>query len=90
MVEILKFEAEWCDPCKEQDEILDDVLANRSNGVTVRHVDVEERGNTELKRRFEPRALPTTIILVDDQPVKQFTGLVDAETLNQALDEAGA
>lgn len=87
MVEILKFGAEWCDPCTQQAAILDELITERDEEITIRDVDVEERGNRDLKRRFEPRALPTTVILVDDEPVRQFNGLVSKADLHEALDE---
>jgi len=84
MIEILKFGAEWCKPCKRQDAVLEEIAETHPE-VTIRDIDVEEEGNRELKRRFEPRALPTTVVLRDDEPVKQFTGFVDTDELNAAL-----
>ena len=90
MVELLKFGAEWCDPCQKQIPVLEEFVADRPEEITLTHVDVEERGNTELKRRFEPRALPTTVVLFDDEPVKQFNGFVDRSTLEETFDRLGA
>ena len=85
MIEILKFGAEWCKPCKRQDTVLEEIAETHPE-VTIRDIDVEEEGNRELKRRFEPRALPTTVVLRDDEPVEQFTGLVDVDELSTTLD----
>ncbi len=85
MIEILKFGAEWCKPCKRQDTVLEEIAETHPE-VTIRDIDVEEEGNRELKRRFEPRALPTTVVLRDDEPVEQFTGFVDVDELSTTLD----
>ncbi len=85
MIEILKFGAEWCKPCKRQDTVLEDIAETHPE-ITIRDIDVEEEGNRELKRRFEPRALPTTVVLRDDEPVEQFTGFVDTDELSATLD----
>ncbi len=84
MIEILKFGADWCKPCKRQDTVLEEI-AKSHPAVVIRDIDVEEEGNRELKRRFEPRALPTTVVLRDDEPVEQFTGFVEADELKATL-----
>ncbi len=86
VIEILKFGAEWCEPCTRQETVLRN-LGDDHPEVTIRDIDVEEPGNRELKRRFEPRALPTTVILVDEQPHTQFTGFVNRDRIEETLAE---
>lgn len=90
VIEILKFGAEWCDPCQRQIPVLESFVEERPEEITLTHVDVEEPGNTDLKRRFEPSALPTTVVLVDETPVEQFNGFVDRETLEDTVDQLEA
>lgn len=85
MVEIIKFGAEWCDPCKQQDQILDE-LSTKRDDVNVRDIDVEEPGNTDLKRRYQLQALPTVVVLDDETPVEQFNGLVQLDDLEATIE----
>ncbi len=86
MIEILEFSAEWCEPCSEQAEILTAVRDDWPDLVTLRQVDVEERGHADLKRRFEPQTLPTTVLLEDGEPIKQFNGLTEREQIVAVLE----
>lgn len=89
MIEIVKFGAEWCDPCKQQDQILDELSAKRDD-IKIRNIDVEEPGHADLKRRYQIQALPTVVVLDDDTPVKQFNGLVQLDDLETTIENAGS
>lgn len=78
-MELLKFEAEWCGPCKTQDDILEDFDA-----VPVTHIDVES--DMERANQYSVTSVPTLVLLDDDgTPVKQWTGLTQVEEIEAEL-----
>lgn len=81
-MEILKFGADWCEPCHKQDDILDDIETD----ATIRDIDVESEDARQYKRKYTINALPTIIILDDGTPIKQFTGLASKEDIVSVLD----
>lgn len=67
---ILKFYADWCNPCK--------VLENMLNEAKIAHdsINVEDESNKELLDKYKVRSLPTTIIVNDKgDEVKKHLGL---------------
>lgn len=86
MTEIIKFGAEWCKPCKKQDEILEDI-EKEWNDVVINRIDVEQ-SNKELKQEYTITSLPTIIVTQDDTVQAQFSGLTAAEDINRAIRNA--
>lgn len=81
MTKLLKFEADWCGPCKQQDSLLEDYDAT-----PVEHIDVESDEGADLAREWEVRSLPSLILLDDsDSPVQQWTGLTQAEDIEEVV-----
>lgn len=58
-MKLLKFSAQWCNPCK----MLSSTLATCSIPVPIEEIDIDE--NQELTQKYGVRSIPT-MILVDD------------------------
>lgn len=69
MIEILKFSADFCAPCKQLDKILE--------GQEYTKIDVED--NIELSASFGIRQLPTTLFKKDGEIRAKHTGLMTVE-----------
>lgn len=72
---LLKFSAEWCQPCKSFAPVLSAV--EQETGVEVRHVDIDTL--PEIAAQFGVRSVPTTIALKGGQPVDMVVGAVAKE-----------
>ena len=72
---VIDFGATWCGPCKTMQRTTwadPTLVAWLSRNATRAHVDIEQR--TDLSRRYDIGAVPTTIVLRDGQEVGRFTG----------------
>jgi thioredoxin 1 len=67
---LLKFEAEWCMPCKALKPVLESVAV--STGVQVLSVDID--AHQELATKFGIRGVPTVFAIKEGSPVKMLVG----------------
>ncbi len=72
MVEVKKFSASWCGPCKMLAPIVNEIKKEMTD---VKFVDVDVDENYELASKYGVRGVPTVVIERDGVEVKRFTGL---------------
>jgi len=66
-IEVLKFSANWCTPCKLLSATLKDVEG-------VKEIDIDK--NRELTAEYGVRSVPTLVFLEDGKEVERKTGLM--------------
>ena len=80
-MKLVKFGAPWCAPCRKQDKILDELLAE---GYDVEKVNIDEsRERAEIN---DVLSVPTIIIFDDEgKEVDRYIGLTQKDILIEAL-----
>tara|TARA_R110002110_G_scaffold191920_2_gene400000 strand:- start:2085 stop:2348 length:264 start_codon:yes stop_codon:yes gene_type:complete len=68
MKTLLKFEADWCGPCQQIKPLVDEVLSGDSN-IQLRTINVDDRNNLALMQRHGVRAIPTLVLLDEDEAI---------------------
>ena len=84
-VVLIDFWAPWCGPCRMQGPILEQIVG-KVEGAKITKLNVDEAPAVAAK--FGIMSIPTLIVLKDGQPVKQFVGVQQADTLLAALNAA--
>ncbi|HOO20794.1 MAG TPA: thioredoxin [Kiritimatiellia bacterium] len=84
-VVLIDFWAPWCGPCRMQGPILEQIVG-KVEGAKIAKLNVDEAPAVAAK--FGIMSIPTLIVLKDGQPVKQFVGVQQADTLVAALNAA--
>ena len=77
-VEVLKFSATWCGPCRVLAQTLKDV-----EGIT--NIDIDKDRETPAK--YGIRSVPTMVFLKDGKEVHRQSGNMPLTMYNQILDE---
>ncbi len=77
-VEVLKFSASWCGPCRVLAQTLKDV-----EGIT--NIDIDK--DQETPRKYGIRSVPTLVFLKDGKEVHRQSGNMPLKMYNQILDE---
>lgn len=79
-VTIKKFEADWCGPCAQQDELLEDFDA-----APVEHIDVDDF--QEEAMHYGVQSLPTLVVEADGEVRQVFTGVTQPDVLEETVEE---
>lgn len=73
--QILKFEADWCQPCKRMQVILDKVIPEI--GLILTRVDVDMA--PEMAGQFKITSFPTLVVLKDGNETARYDGAASDE-----------
>ena len=79
---LYKFEANWCVPCSQMENIIKKVIPEFNN-INLIHVDVDEE--TDLAREYNVRSIPTLVLIKNGEVVGRLTGSVPADRLREFL-----
>jgi thioredoxin 1 len=77
-IEVLKFSASWCGPCRVLAQILEGV-----EGITPIDIDT----NMETAREHNVRSVPTLVFKKDGKEVHRISGTIPLDKYNQILDD---
>lgn len=84
MIQVKKFYATWCGPCKMLTPIMEGVMKNNPN-IQFEEVDVDK--DFEIASKYSIRSVPTVIVEKDGVEVQRFAGLQSAIAYDNALNE---
>jgi len=76
---LLDFYADWCEPCKWVEPILDDVLKHYSGKIILRKINIDEQPN--VARDYHVMSVPTLVLLKKEQEIWRMRGFDTAPAL---------
>ena len=83
-MEIIKFSAKWCGPCKTYKNIFDDVISKYSD-ITVKEVDIDD--NADITKKYGITSIPTTIITKNNVELDRLKGIYTGKELKACIDK---
>ena len=84
-VEILKFEADWCAPCKALRPVWEELEGNFSDKATFQVIDIDIDSDTAAK--YNITSVPTVVIVKNGEITDHIVGLVKKDRLEEALNK---
>jgi thioredoxin 1 len=84
MVEVKKFYAEWCGPCKVLTPLMENVKT-KFTSVKFENVDIDSQ--FEIAQKYFVRSVPTVIIEKNGKEVERFVGVQSELAYINALNE---
>lgn len=81
MKHLLYFTAEWCNPCKRTRPIVEEL--ERDGVINVTYVDVDD--NIDLAKTYQILAIPTFILIENNEEVKRMNGAKTKEQFEEFL-----
>jgi thioredoxin 1 len=82
---LVDFWATWCGPCKMMAPVLEELSEEHGDKLEVVKLDVDE--NPETTAQFGIMSIPTMILFVNGEPVKQIVGYQPKDQLESQLTE---
>lgn len=80
MIEVIKFGAEWCGPCKMYEPILENLKekydAKTPADVSIMSIDIDE--NPDMASKYSIRNIPTTLFIKEGNVVLKKVGVIQA------------
>jgi len=85
MRRVLKFYADWCQPCKALSKTLEEVQTD----VVIENIDIDKEDNEWIVRHYNIRGVPTMIMLDENVEVKRKTGSLPKAELEKWIGTNG-
>lgn len=82
---LVDFYADWCGPCKMMNPILKDLKKKMGDTINIIKVDAEKNADAAIK--YNVRGVPTLILFKDGQILWQQSGVVQANQLQQIINQ---
>jgi len=84
MIEVKKFSAAWCGPCRVLAPIMENVKSKFDN-IKFENIDVDSQ--FEIASKYSIRSVPTVIVEKDGKEIGRFTGVQSEMAYVNALNE---
>jgi thioredoxin 1 len=82
---LVKFEAEWCGPCKAMKPMIEEIAAEYGDRLTIATLDIDQNNQTPYK--LGVRGVPTVMLFKDGKVLAQKVGLPRKADLVAFLDD---
>jgi thioredoxin 1 len=87
MIEVIKFGAEWCGPCKLMSPYVNQLMQKyNTEGSEISVLDVDVDSNPELASEHKIKTIPTLIFKINDEVVDRKSGVMRKEEIEKIIE----
>lgn len=88
MVEMIKFGAEWCGPCRMVKPTVAKLMEKyNTEGSTIKITDVDVDAQSDAAKQYGVRSIPTMIFLKDGKEFSRKVGVMGEEQIELIIKE---
>ena len=80
---LIDFYADWCEPCKWLEPVLEDLQKRLTNKITIHKIDIEQYPNLRLQNRV--MSVPVLMLFKDGKLLWRMNGFLYAKELEEKL-----
>lgn len=80
---LIGYWASWCDACKRQNQLLEEMEKELSEEIKIFTVDVND--NRVISNKQGVKNIPTLILYSNSKPIERFQGLQPKEIILQSI-----
>lgn len=84
---LIKFEADWCMPCKAMASVVEEV-AKQHPDFKVVSVDIDGEGMEEAIKKYNIKSVPTFVHVRQGSTISSTSGTVSKDELNSLISDA--
>ena len=84
-LELLFFSAEWCEPCKWAEPIVQEVLDGARNQISLTKIDID--ANIDAAKQHHIMSVPTLVLFKNGKEVWRMRGFDTAPKLSKIFSE---
>lgn len=87
MIEVIKFGADWCGPCKLMSPHVNQLIEKYNvQGSDIKITDVNVDENPDLSIEHKIKTIPTLVFLVDGVAVDRKSGVMKKEEIEKIIE----
>ncbi len=83
-IKILKFEAEWCKPCKAMNPVINQLKAENKD-IIVESIDVSKPENEKLRAKYDIRSYPTFLFFHNELIMDTIVGTCTLSEIKKTI-----
>jgi len=88
MIEVKKFSAEWCGPCRALAPVMKEIKESFNSNSKVKFLEYDVDTEVDEVVKYGVRSVPTVVIVKDGVEVNRFTGLSSKIAYVNAINES--
>jgi thioredoxin 1 len=87
MLEVIKFEADWCGPCQQLKPVFTDVVAEYKSNDRVKLSTVNVDTNAELTVKYQISGIPAIVFVIDGEVKSKLVGFKSKKIISAEIEK---
>lgn len=86
MVEMIKFGAEWCGPCRMMKPAITSIQEKYAEDAEVKITNIDVDDNSEMSKEYGVRSIPMFVFLKDNVVSEKKVGVLPADEIERIIE----